>query len=501
VLLEAMAASVPSVAHAGDVHPDESLGPRHYLLLLGVFLATRLLFFALGLRFHLDLSWMFLSDLPSLRERLLETVYYFHAFAPGMNLVTGLLLKLSPAHVLFSAAALFWASGYLLLVSACRLFHLMGCSKWSAMALGVALSLVPQSVYLENLYLYTHLCTSLVCWAAVAFHLALARGSARAWFGFFLTCALLGWLYTAFHLFWFLLLGGLALWVVGRGRRRAVLFGGAAPLLLLLALYVKNYAVFGVFGATSWGGANLTLATTQPMPAEQKRAWIENGELSPFAAISVFAPPSEYLKLLPPDLHFPWPGTDELWRPSVDAPNFNHGLYLQVNRQRQKDASYYIRREPLRYLATVFGRNLPAMFSSTTHWHKLDKQPGSPHYDHRLVLGPYERLYDKLVHSWPVPPVGLYLFLPFFCAWAARHCWQNWRSSEAAERQRALLLGFCLVQIGFVVAASSLFSSVESARYRYTVEPFIWAVVAVGLQAAAQSIGPRLVSRGRRSIQ
>ena len=29
--------------------------------------------------------------------------------------------------------------------------------------------------------------------------------------------------------------------------------------------------------------------------------------------------------------------------------------------------------------------------------------------------------------------------------------------------------------------ASSAFSSVESARYRYAVEPFIWAVVTLGL--------------------
>jgi hypothetical protein len=271
-----------------------------------------------------------------------------------------------------------------------------------------------------------------------------------------------------------------------------VLRGLAAPGLLLFGLYLKNYAVFGVFGATSWGGANVTLATTQRMPREQRSEWIEDGKLSPFAGISVFASPSEYLRFLPPDLHFPWPGTDELWRPSVDAPNFNHGLYLQVNRQRQKDAAYYIRNEPLEYLSTVFGRNLPGMFSSTTHWHKLDKQPGSPHYDHRQVLGSYERSYDLLVHSWPVPPVGLYVFLPFFCIWAVRCSYRGWRSADPGTRARAQLLGFCLLQIGFVVSASSLFSSLESARYRYTVEPFIWAVVVLGLQAAARRFGPRL---------
>jgi hypothetical protein len=461
---------------------NEALGRRHYLLLAGIFLATRLAFFALGLRLHLDLSWMFLSDLPALRERLLETVFYFHAFAPGMNLITGWLLKLSPDHVLLSASALFWASGYLLLAASCRLFHLLGCSRWTATAVALALSLIPQSLYLENLYLYTHLCTSLACWAAVAFGLALVQGSTRAWLGFFLLCALLGWLYTTFHLVWFLLLGGVALLFAGRGRRRSVLLGAALPLVLLTSLYAKNYALFGVFGATSWGGANVTLSTTHRMPAELKREWIADGKLSPFAGISVFAGPREYLPLLPPDLHFPWPGSNELTRPSVGAANYNHGLFLQVNQQRAKDAAYFIRHAPLEYVQNVFAKNLPALFGSTTHWHKLDKSPGSPHYEHRQVLGGYERLYDRLIHSWPLRPVGLYLFLPLFCYWGGVRIVRGLRSSSEAERHRAVLLGFCLLQIAFVVSASSAFSSVESARYRYAVEPFIWAVVAVGLR-------------------
>jgi hypothetical protein len=478
------------------IHDGRPLGRRHYLLLAGIFLATRLALFALGLRLHVELSWMFLSDLTALRERLLETVLYFHAFAPGMNLITGWLLKLSPEHVLVTATVSFWASGYLLLAASCRLFHLLGCGRWTATALALALSLIPPSLYLEHLYLYTHLCTSLVSWAAVAFALALRTGKTRAWLGFFLICAVLGWLYTTFHLFWFVMLAGVALLFAGRGGRRTVLLGAAFPLLVLTSLYAKNYALFGVFGATSWGGANVTLSTTQRMPAQLKREWIESGRLSPFAGISVFAGPSEYLRFLPPDLHFPWPGSNELTRPSVAAPNFNHGLFLEVNRQRAKDAAHFIRHAPLEYVRNVFAKNLPALFSSTTHWHKLDKEPGSPHYEHRQVLGGYERLYDQLVHSWPLRPVGLYLFFPVFVVWGGVRTWQGLRSKGEQERRQAVLLGFCLLQVAFVVSASSAFSSVESARYRYAVEPFIWAVVVVGLRDLACWVRQRVPRLG-----
>ena len=160
--------------------------------------------------------------------------------------------------------------------------------------------------------------------------------------------------------------------------------------LLLSGLYAKNYALFGVFGATSWGGANVTLATTHRMPAQLKREWIAEGHVSPFAGISVFAGPQEYLRFLPADLHFPWPGSNELTRPSVGAPNYNHGLFLQVNRQRAQDAAYFIRNAPLQYVRNVFAKNLPALFGSTTHWHardKLARQP-QPHRHHVHVCAP-----------------------------------------------------------------------------------------------------------------
>jgi len=65
---------------------------RGYALLALAFLATRVALYAAGLRINLDLRWMFLQDIEALRQHLASTVFYFHAFAPGMNLITGLLL-------------------------------------------------------------------------------------------------------------------------------------------------------------------------------------------------------------------------------------------------------------------------------------------------------------------------------------------------------------------------------------------------------------------------
>lgn len=467
---------------------------RQHLLMLLLFVATRGGLYAAGLRMNLDLRWMFLSDPEDLRERLLETVYYFHAFAPGMNLITGLLLKLSPDHISTSAACVFWTSGWLLCVTLFRLLVIVGFSRRSALTLSLAFSLLPQSLFFENLYLYTHLCTSILCIAILLFQRALGQASTLSWLGFFLTCSALGLLYTTFHLLWFLLMAVFAAFTTARGARRHVVWGALGPGLLLFALYAKNFVVFDVFGATSWGGANLTLVTTQQMEPSVRNRWIRQGKLSPYASVTVFAPPRDYVRFFPSNLHFPWPGSNELERPSVGAGNYNHGLFLQVNRRRGEDARYYIKARPQEYLRAVLTENLPRLFNPSTHWHPSDRESYSPHRDHRLLLGGYEDLHDQLVHRWPIPGVGLYVFLPPFCLWALWAAVSRLRSRNDERRAVGAVLGMCLFQIVFVISASSFFSTLESARYRYGIEPCIWVVVGAGLQEVYQRVrrwGPR----------
>lgn len=461
---------------------------RDHALLLLAFLATRVALYAAGLRFHLDLRWMFLGDVTDLREHLLRTVFYFHAFAPGMNLITGVLLKLSPAHVAELAAALFWTFGGLLTACMFEILGRLGFSRRAAMLLALAFSLLPQTLYLEHLYLYTYLCAAVLCLISVLFHRALRRPSFAVWSALFFTAAALGWLYTAFHFVWFLAIGVIAVAAAGRGARRRVLLAAIIPTLLLVGLYVKNYAVFGVFGATSWGAANLTLATTQQMRPSERNAWIAAGKLSPYAAVNVYSPPSAYLPFFPEQPRFPWPGSNELERPSVKAGNFNHGLFLEVNRQRGKDAARYIRERPYDYLHRVVTQNLPALFHSTTHWHPNDRRPNHPHSAHRAVLGAYERLYDRLVHHWPSPGVGLYVFLPVLFAWGIGRAFVSLRAAAPQRRAAGALLGLCLFQITYVVAVSTMATFWEASRYRYSAEPFIWVLVALALRAGHQRL-------------
>jgi hypothetical protein len=102
------------------------------------------------------------------------------------------------------------------------------------------------------------------------------------------------------------------------------------------------------------------------------------------------------------------------------------------------------------------------------------------------VLGGYERLYDQLVHRWPVPNVGLFAFLPLFYAWALFRAITGLRSPEPGVRAAGALLALCLTQIAYVVTVSSMATSWEASRYRYSIEPCIWLIVALALNDAYQ---------------
>ena len=436
---------------------------------------------------------MWLSDPADLHDRLFETLYYFHAFPPGMNLMTGILLKLGGSHAATLAHAGFWALGLVLANSLFYLSRVSGLSGPVALAVAVAFSLIPQSIYFEHLYLYEYPIATLLCVAAVFFHAAVRRQSFWAWLAFFSICSTIGLTRSTFHLVWFVAMVGLGLVFTERGLRRRILVAACGPAALLLALYVKNFAVFGAFDAFTFGPASQDLVTIWHLPAEVRDSWIQEGKLSPFAAVSVYAGPREYLPFFETSENRAWPPQlNLLERPSVKAGNYNHWFFLEVNRRRRADALYYVRTRPLDYVRNTL-RGLKDMFTPSTEWHPFDDTDRSPHYQHRQVLGRYEAFYNRLVHGLPVSPVGLYAFLPLALGWAFGRARSLVRTGSADGRARGSLLFFCLFQIGFVVAASSLFTFRESARYRYQVEAMMWLVATLCLV----SLWRRVVDRVR----
>jgi hypothetical protein len=474
-----------------------SASQSRYAALALAFVLTRAFFYALGLRFSLVLDWMFLADPADLRDRLLETVYYFHAFPPGMNLLTGVLLQISEANLAALAHAVFVACGLLLTGSLMYLARAVGAGKNLAFGIALAFSVIPQSLYFENLYLYDYPVPALLAFSAVLFHHAFRGTSFARWFWFFFVCAVLGWVRSALHLVWFLALLAFACKATRPGGRARVLRAALGPLALLLALYLKNLVVFGVFDSQSQSGGNFTLITTHLMPRALRTQWVKEGKLSPFADMSFASPPSAFLPYFESPSNPRYPHNEELERPSVKAPNYNHWFFLDVNEARRKDASYCLHQRPWQYVRTVLTITLPQAFSPSTWWHPRSGTARSPHAQHRQVLGGYEDLYNGAMHGFPARPYGVYALLPFWLGWVAVQGSRRLKKGDEAERLRAALLLLCAVQITYLIAITALLTFGENARYRYIVEPFIWVVALAATLDMAAWIRARWVRRSR----
>lgn len=444
-----------------------------YRILAAAFVASRVLLAIFGLEFSFSLDWMFLADPADLEQRLLRTLWDFHAFPPGMNLLSGALLKLAPEHAAGLARVGFEAAGLVLVASLYYLARALAVPANLALGAAIAFSLLPPTLYLEHLYLYDYPAAALLASFSALLHRALSRPSTGRFFSLFFVGAALVFLRSAFHLVWFGAVGGALFAVVPKASRRDLLVGAAAPALLCLALYVKNYARFGVFGATSWGGANIAAATSARLPPEVRREWVREGRLSGYAELSVFAPPRAYLRFFGSPDSDRYPELSALERPSLGSPNYNHWFFLEVNPVRAADARHYVRARPFDYLATVFATNLPQFFGPTTRWHPLDRTPASPHYAHRKLLGGYERAYDAVVHGFPLSPAGVYLFLPLLLFASARRAVQLFRARGEAIPVEAVMLAFLVFQVVFVTAISVAVTFGECSRYRFLIEPLI----------------------------
>lgn len=452
---------------------------REYALVALVFASSRLVFFWLGLRFNFSLDWMWLSDPADLQERLLQTIYYFHAFPPGMDLFSGILLKTGGTHAAVLAQLAFSAFGLVLVLSLFYLARSLGLSARASMIVAVAFSLLPQTIYFEHLYLYEEPVAALLCLSVALFHGALSRQSFRRWLAFFTVCAAIGITRSTFHLVWFVGMVALGLWLNPPEQRRRIVIAASAPAAVLLSLYVKNLIVFGMFSAFSYGPSSYAHVTVSRMTPDARAEWVREHKLSPFAALSPYAGPREYLRVYSGTAHTNWPSQlTELERPSVHAPNFNHWVILEANRQRNADAWFYLRTQPFDYAGNVL-RGLRDLFGPSTEWHPYTGTERSPHYEHRLVLGGYERLLNRFFHQFPWHPVGLYAVLPFVLIWTARHAWRLLRSADSDARARGVVLWLCLANITFVVGISSAVTYLESSRYRYQVESLIWVTAAV----------------------
>ncbi len=382
------------------VNPEEvqanGLETRILIILAGLFIGSRLCYYRLGVDFDNTPLYVFMQylDVGLLRTRLLESCWYLHSQPPLFNLFLGAVVKLAapplPKIVFQIIYAVF---GLILYYSMYRICIKLGVSRLFAVTLSTLFIMSPDAVLYEKFLLYTYPVAALLTLAALLLANYISGKSRLQGLAGFVTLAGICAIWSTFHLLYYLMVAAV---IVGynRRRRKETILLSAIPLTLLIAIYLKNFIVFGFFGASSWMGMNFWGITGNYVTSDEIQTLNSAGKLSAVASIPPFSSLIAYYGSQPqlPPQYASIPALSQLSKPYFpDSPNFNHYAYLNLSKTCMQDALFILRHEPESYAKGMFLAWIVYFQPARNYW-LLAKN--------REALAPFINMSDALLQGW-----------------------------------------------------------------------------------------------------
>lgn len=455
-----------------------------YLIVVGLFAASRVLYALLGLQFDSSTlsAYMQFIDPVLLRERLLESLWYYHAHPPLLNLFTGVGLKLFGEHADVFFASCFHALGLAMALAVYILTLRLTAARSAALIAAGLLVFSPSFVLYENWLMYTFLEAALLTISALLLHQYVATRSMRWAAAFFTVLAILLLTRSLFHLVWMVLIAAL-LAILLRRYWREVLLAAALPLLVVALWYGKNYYYFGTFGASTTVGLGLANITTLMVERERLLPLFQEGRLSQYVMLSRYEAP-QLLFILQTPQYTGIPVLDQVKKSDGHHYNYNNLQMVEVNRYYTHDAIEVLRNFPASYAIGLIISN--RLFFSPTNMNAFFCATN------RKAVRPMERIFNPLLYGVGANPglmeqphfgfVGrnkmeVQTSLPLIALWGLvlgygyLQARRGIRSAEPNGKPRALVIGFIVLSALYVYALATTIELSENYRYRFAIEP------------------------------
>ncbi|HXA41978.1 MAG TPA: hypothetical protein VNV65_03585 [Candidatus Solibacter sp.] len=427
------------------------------------------------------------ADPLLLRTDLARTLLYLHVNPPLLNLAIGLALKLFGSRFDLAMQALFLGFGAVLAVTSLALMKALGVSSRLALAVAIGVSISPATLLFENWLYGDYLVAALLVAAAWALH-RYAR-SDRFWIALAF-CSLLAavvYIRSLFSIYWMIVVLGVVLVSVPRPRRLAL--AAVVPLFLVLALYGKNFYLFGAFTtATPPAGLQPLQMTTQQLSDAEVKRLVREGRLSEFATLNPYTL-SVRADLFSGAPTMGVPVTDQLVK-STGAENMNNLGFLKIWPKYESDAVAVFRFKPTTFLkhevaAWLLFFRPPSDYpvfstanrAATTTVVSVSNKVlyGQPRVSTAYGFPPdfaLAKLGNRALETgWLTVAVYLFLF-----AYAAKLLWSHFAGFSRADRVAIL---FMLATVAYIVLVGNVFEGVENNRLQFVADPLVATVVAV----------------------
>ncbi len=243
------------------------------LALVVVFLVSRAVYYALGVRFLAADEINYLPQLLApefLRHHLVQSIWYMHEQPPLFNALVGVVLSWSPFPAGFSFQVLFLVAGLALAFGLYDLARQLGLGRVPAFAVTVVIVCGPPVVVWENVLNYDYLVAVLLVLAVDAAAHWVCSGNA-GWLAA-VTCLTATAVLVRSFLHPAFLAAVIVLVLLLRRPARwnwRVVAAVAVPLAMVAGTMLKNEIIFGSPELSSWLGYNLQTVAVGQMPADQ----------------------------------------------------------------------------------------------------------------------------------------------------------------------------------------------------------------------------------------
>ena len=448
-----------------------TLPSPYFLIILSVYLFSRLYF-----SFFLKLDFSYYQkdnlvqylDFALLKSELWTSLFYLHSQPPLFNFLIGIVEIVfgKDSSIVFSF--LFNVMGVLTAILGYSVLDKLGVNKTLSTVLIVFYILSPATILYENLFFYTHPIIFFLVFSA--YHLVVYLQDEKFINAFFFFCGLaLAVLTTSFfHIIWFL---GLGLFVlINKKTNRIVLLKAAVfPFLIILALYLKNYFVFGQFNTSSWLGLNLSRITVHQLDNPIKLSLIKNGKLS---KLSSFAPFAHYNDLDSSVLKYFNHKTgiavlDQTIK-SNGRSNFNNYGYFVISKKILADDLYVIKNYPQVYLSVV-SKSFIKYFDTPTNYKLIAVN--------KFRINGYNKIFDAFVYGASMNTKTGYtsiIVLPIIIL-LALFLFAKTKNNYVLK----CFIGFAVLNILYVMFVGNFLEYGENNRFRYYTE--IFSVILIGV--------------------
>jgi hypothetical protein len=462
---------------------------RVLLVVLAVFALSRVVYYAMGIRF---LAADELTGLPQvlapdlLKHHYFQSIWYLHGQPPLFNTMIGAVLNWSPFPAGFSFQLIFLATGVALALGCYDLGRQLRLAPVPAAVVALVIACSPPVVRWENVLNYDYIVAAFLVWIAAATGRWVRNGNTGALAAIAALAAATVLLRSFMHPLVFVALLAIAL-LLRRPRawNGKVIAGLAIPLVLVGGAMLKNQLIFGSPDLSTWLGYNAQRVFVNPLPASVKAQLRADGTLK--------APD------FPPDCTVKHPNVPALadkFKPGITPPTLNDNWECTITWRNDLTSESLAagRKEPRRTLEAFIGSAETWAAPTTLYWE------GAPNEKHFHGLDDlYRRAIELDIHwSPPVDPklpafAAVYIqpdgndhlsitavvtsLLAIVGGFRVLFTWRRKRSPARA----ALLMGSFLV--GLATAIDFVLGHDESNRLRFMVEP-LTLVVAAGVVGA-----------------